>query len=208
MINFEQASQADRVSNDRIAANTKDKFLAFLSGLIELKELEENSTQKDAEVDKSGSALAKTNKIFVVHGHDEEMKQHVARIVMTLKLHPVILHEQANAGKTIIEKFEHNADVGFAVVLLSPDDMAFTSGGDAKRATPRARQNVILELGYFVGKLGRDRVFTLKRGETLEVPSDFNGVVYTTYDLAGSWRFELVRELIVAGYDVDANDLL
>jgi predicted nucleotide-binding protein len=152
--------------------------------------------------------VAKATDIFVVHGHDEEMKQHAARTVSTLGLKPIILHEQANAGKTIIEKFEQNADVSFAVVLLSPDDMAFPARGDHTSAKPRARQNVVLELGYFVGKLGRHRVFCLKRGEQLEVPSDFSGVVYTSYDAAGHWRLELARELKAAGYNVDANVLL
>jgi hypothetical protein len=152
--------------------------------------------------------MAPTNKIFVVHGHDQEMKQHVARILSKLGLNPIILHEQPNAGKTIIEKFEHNAEVSFAVVLLSPDDIAYQAGSDAKHARPRARQNVVLELGYFVGELGRDRVFSLKRGDELELPSDLAGVVYTAYDAAGHWCFELVRELKAAGYSVDANQLV
>jgi predicted nucleotide-binding protein len=67
---------------------------------------------------------------------------------------------------------------------------------------------VVVELGYFVGSLGRERVVALKRGSELEVPSDFNGVVYTPYDDAGHWKFELVRELKAAGYDVDANKLI
>jgi predicted nucleotide-binding protein len=86
--------------------------------------------------------------------------------------------------------------------------MASPANGDAKHSKPRARQNVILELGYFVGKLGRNRVFTLKRNDDLEVPSDFSGVIYTPYDATGSWRFELVKELKTAGYDVDANRLI
>lgn len=110
-------------------------------------------------------------------------------------------------GKTIIEKFEKNADVQFAVVLLSPDDMAYSVNSTAQDAQPRARQNVILELGYFVGKLSREKVFTLKKGN-LEVPTDFSGVVYTSYDPAGRWHFELARELKAVGYSVDANTLL
>ena len=111
-------------------------------------------------------------------------------------------------GRTIIERFETNADVQFAVVLLSPDDMAYGASGSAKDARPRARQNVVLELGYFVGQLGRERVFTLKKGEALEVPTDISGVVYTSYDPAGRWQLDLVRELKAAGYNVDANRLL
>jgi hypothetical protein len=147
------------------------------------------------------------NDIFVVHGHDNEMKQHVARTLTSLGLNPIILHERPSSGKTIIEKIEHNSDVPFAVVLLSCDDLAYPVGGDAKSPKPRPRQNVISELGYFIGKLGRDRVFTLKRGDNLELPSDFMGVVYTPYDEHGSWRLELVKELKAAGFTVDANKL-
>ena len=147
-------------------------------------------------------------KVFLVHGHDEEMKQHVARTLTTLQLAPIILHEQPNQGRTIIEKFEKNADVGYAIILLSPDDVGYAAKAGEASAKPRARQNVVLELGYFVARLGRDRVLALKRGSDLDVPSDFSGVVYTEYDTAGRWRFELARELKALGYDIDANALL
>jgi predicted nucleotide-binding protein len=179
------------------------------SGIGILKAAKEDLAQESqlpAEPAESNT-VSLTTKVFVVHGHDDEMKQHVARTLSTLGLHPIILHEQPNGGRTIIEKFEVNADVSFAVVLLSPDDMAFPAASNAKQAKPRARQNVVLELGYFVGRLGRNRVIALKRGD-LELPSDFSGVVYTPYDAAGHWRFELVRELKAVGYKVDANSLL
>jgi predicted nucleotide-binding protein len=163
-----------------------------------------------AQVGQSGNnAVVPSNtNIFVVHGHDEEIKQSVARTLSKLGLNPIILHEQPNLGRTIIEKFEKNADVQFAVILLSPDDMAYRASDSAKATRPRARQNVVLELGYFAGRLGRERVFTLKKGDELEVPTDISGVIYTPYDPAGHWRFELVRELRAAGYNVDANSLL
>lgn len=85
--------------------------------------------------------------------------------------------------------------------------LRYAAKADAATSRPRARQNVVLELGYFVGRLGRDRVLALKRGD-VEVPSDFNGVVYTDYDAAGHWKFELVKELKAAGYNVDANALI
>jgi len=123
-------------------------------------------------------------------------------------LKPIILHERPNEGRTIIEKFEKNADVQFAIVLLSPDDMAYAKGGTPADARARARQNVVLELGYFVGKLGRARVFALKRDTDIELPNDISGVVYTSYDSQGHWQFELVRELKAVGYAVDANALI
>ena len=148
----------------------------------------------------------KTKKVFIVHGHDEEMKQTTARVLSKLGLEPIILHEQPNEGKTLIEKFEKHADVGYAVVLLSPDDMAYMKSKSSKNARPRARQNVILELGYFVGKLGRARVFPLyRKGSDLELPSDFAGIVYNEYEPNGSWQFDMVKELKACGYDVDAN---
>ncbi len=143
-----------------------------------------------------------SRKVFLVHGHDEAVKFAVARFLEKLGLEPVILHEQPNKGQTVIEKFEANSDVRFAVVLLTPDDEGrATTGKDLK---PRARQNVILELGYFIGKLRRARVCALYK-EGVELPSDIHGVIYVPYDGAGGWRFELAKELKAAGIDVDLN---
>ena len=148
-------------------------------------------------------------RVFIVHGHDEAMKQTVARSLEKLGLDPVVLHEQPSKGQTIIEKFTDYSDVSFAVVLLSSDDLAFPRNTMPNRAKPRARQNVILELGYFLGKLGRDRVLPLYHGgRDFEMPSDYSGVVYTPFDEAGNWRFKLVQELKACGFDVDANALL
>ena len=140
-----------------------------------------------------------SNRVFVVHGHDNEMKQAVARIVERLGLEAVILHEQPDRGQTIIEKIERFSDVGFAVVVLSPDDMGHSKADGPDAARPRARQNVILELGYFAGKLGRENVVALHRGD-IELPSDYDGVLYTTYDGDGAWPYKLTRELRESGY--------
>lgn len=148
-----------------------------------------------------------SSRIFIVHGHDEAMKQSVARFIEKIGLEAIILHEQANAGMTIIEKFENYADVGYAIVLLSPDDMAYHQTETPDDAKPRARQNVVFELGFFIGRLGRDRTFALMK-DNVEIPSDISGVVYTPYDGAdGAWRTKLVRELKALGYDIDANAL-
>jgi len=160
----------------------------------------------------TGGSVVKSNKIFVVHGHDSEAKSVVARFVEHCGLEPIVLHEQADQGQTIIEKFEQNADVSFAIILLTPDDVGCNSlelpkeGLDGLR--PRARQNVILELGYFIGRLGRKNVCALKKGD-MELPSDFSGVVYTNYDGADEgWKLKLVREIKAAGLDVDLNKAL
>ncbi|HSE82918.1 MAG TPA: nucleotide-binding protein [Thermodesulfobacteriota bacterium] len=150
-----------------------------------------------------------SNEIFVVHGHDETMKQAVARTLEKLELRAIILHEKPNQGRTIIEKFTNYSQVHFAVVLLSPDDVAHTRNAKPEEARYRARQNVIFELGYFVGKLGRERVVVLYReDDSFEMPSDYSGVLFVPFDHAGRWQFDLVRELKACGYSVDANKLM
>ena len=149
-----------------------------------------------------------SKRVFIVHGHSEEMKQAVARVLELLELTPIILHEKPNQGRTIIEKFEDYADVGFAVVLLSPDDTFFLEAKEGADIVKRARQNVPLELGFFIGKLGRDRVCPIfLPDKRFEMPSDYSGVVYIEYDTGGSWRYKLCDELRAAEYDVDANKL-
>lgn len=146
-------------------------------------------------------ATSLSRRVFVVHGHDGEARETVARFLAKLGFEPIILHEQANQGRTIIEKFEAHGDVGFAVVLLTPDDEGRAKGGELQS---RARQNVVLELGYFIGKLGRGKVCALKRGE-LELPSDYLGVVWEKMDDGGGWRQALGRELQAAGHVIDWN---
>jgi predicted nucleotide-binding protein len=143
-------------------------------------------------------------RVFVVHGHDSGPREAVARHLERMGFEPVILHEQANLGKTVIEKFESYADVGFAVVLLTPDDVGGAKDGSQK---PRARQNVILELGYFIGRLSRERVCALKTGD-LELPSDILGIVWTDLDTAGAWKVNLAKELSAAGYEIDWNKVM
>jgi predicted nucleotide-binding protein len=148
-----------------------------------------------------------SNNIFIVHGRDDAMKQAVARSVTKLGLELIILHEQPNKGRTIIEKFEDYSDVGFAIVLLSGDDKGYLKSDLPKGAKLRARQNVIFEMGFFIGKLGRERVFLLLE-QGVEHPSDIDGIVYTPYEsVDGNWRGKLVQELKACGYDVDANKL-
>lgn len=144
-----------------------------------------------------------SNKIFVVHGHDEATLQTVARFLEKLGLEAIILREEPDAGRTIIEKFEDCADdVGFAVVLLTPDDLG--GAAEAGATASRARQNVIFELGYFAGKLGRGCTCLMRKG-AVEIPSDLYGVIYTELDPGDGWKIKLVKELKVAKLDFDAN---
>jgi predicted nucleotide-binding protein len=143
-------------------------------------------------------------KVFVVHGHDEGARETVARFLEKIGFEPIILHEQPNRGLTVIEKFIAEGDVSFVVVLLTPDDFGAKNGEDAR---PRPRQNVLLELGYFIGRLGREKVCALKRGD-MELPSDFAGVVYESFDAANGWKHALGRELQASGHEIDWNILM
>lgn len=150
--------------------------------------------------------VPKTNEIFVIHGHDAGAKEAMARFLTQLELTPIILHEQPNKGRTIIEKFEDHANVSFAIALLTPDDIG-AQVNNKDNLSNRARQNVIFEFGYFIGKLGRENVVGFIK-DNIEVPSDYSGVLYVPFDDAGKWKFDLVKELKSAGYDVDANKAL
>jgi hypothetical protein len=139
-------------------------------------------------------------KVFIVHGHDAGARDAVALVLSMIGLQPIILSEQTDRGRAIIEKFEdHAGEANFAVVLLTPDDIGGVKTGPT---TARPRQNVVFELGFFVGRLGRGKVHLLKRGD-LEGFSDFQGVVYTELDSHGAWKFRLAHELKAAGLHVD-----
>jgi hypothetical protein len=143
--------------------------------------------------------------VFIVHGHDVEAKETVARFIERVGLRAVILQEQASRGQTVIEKFEDHADVAFAVVLLTPDDVG-ASAAARDKLNARARQNVIFELGFFVARLGRGNVCALNKGG-VEVPSDYTGVIYISLDSAGAWRPQLAAEMRAAGLSVDLNKI-
>lgn len=143
-----------------------------------------------------------TKSIFVIHGHDELAKESVARYISNLGFDPVILHEQGSCSLSMIEKFERHSEACFAIALLTPDDVGGTVGNTQLK--PRARQNVIFELGYFIGKLSRTRVCALTKGD-IELPSDYKGVAFVHMDPAGAWRMQLVREMKASGLEVDAN---
>ena len=164
-----------------------------------LEEMEEEDVVNNSDLTKNGFCSAK---IFIVHGHDGELQQSVARIIEKQEIKPIILFEQANQGRTIIEKFEDNSDVGGAICLFTADDLGRAKAQSNDQS--RARQNVVLETGYFMGKLGRDHVVLLA-DKGIEMPSDLSGVVYTD---TGNWQFALLKELAAMGYKVDLNKLL
>lgn len=152
----------------------------------------------------TNNPMKENNKVFIVHGHDDEAKIGVARFIEKLGLKAIILHEQASKGKTIIEKFEEQAlSSSFAIVLLTPDDIGYSK--DKKdESNFRARQNVIFELGFFCGVLSRKNVSVLYK-DGVEIPNDYLGVVYTNLDQANGWQLSLAKEMKEAGLNIDMN---
>ncbi len=157
----------------------------------------------------SGTPLGRptiSRRVFVAHGRNSGVKEIVARYLEQIDLQPVILHEQGNQGRTIIEKFEAHADVAYAVVLFTRDDIGHAADRP-DQARPRARQNAVLELGFFAGRLGRERVCLLYE-EGVEMPSDYAGVLYVQLDDAGAWRLQVAREMKLVGLEIDLNKVI
>jgi predicted nucleotide-binding protein len=175
--------------------------LTKIEGLVELLQVE---TQLVSGKPQQEEALVGGHQIFLVHGRDERVLHETARFLEKLRQDVIVLREQPNSGRTIIEKFIDYSDVGFAVVLLTPDDRGGLADEPYETQQPRARQNVLFELGYFIGKLGRNRVAALYVQET-DVPSDYSGVLFVALDDRGGWKLELARELKAAGLNVDMN---
>jgi predicted nucleotide-binding protein len=146
------------------------------------------------------------SKVFIVHGHDVAAKTKAARFVERLGFEAVILHEQISSGRTIIEKIEELTQVGFAIVLYTPDDVG-NAKGLSENLKLRARQNVIFEHGYLTGKLGREKVIALVDGD-MELPNDISGVVFTKMDEADAWHLSVAREMKHAGFTIDMNKLI
>lgn len=176
--------------------------LQTLKELFEERIADSSSALAPSSVQQAQRALG-SRRIFVVHGRDDGAKETVARYLTKIDLHPVILHEQANQGRTIIEKFEALKDVDYAIVLFTPDDVGYPAS-EPTQAKPRARQNVVLELGFFMAALGRKRVCVLYKGN-VEIPSDYAGVLYVELDNGGAWRFAVAREMKSIGIDIDLN---
>ena len=153
----------------------------------------------------SSMNIVKNNKkVFIVHGHDNEAKQELARVLEKSDFEAIILHEQPNSGKTIIEKIERYTDVGYAIVLYTECDKGRDKNVPIEQEKSRARQNVVFEHGYLIAKLGRDHVCALVKGD-VETPGDISGVVYVPMDENGAWKMQLAKDMQDVGLPVDMN---
>lgn len=173
----------------------------FIGGAVGYKKALTKIRSTDGKM--AGSEL---KKVFIVHGHDESAKNKAARFVEKMGFEAIILHEKASSGRTVIEKIEHYSDVGFAIVLYTPDDVGNVKS-KADDLNVRARQNVVFEHGYLIGKLGRKNVLALVDGK-LELPNDISGVVYVKLDEGSAWQLGLAKEMKQSGYDIDMNKLI
>lgn len=198
---------SDLLESMRIA-KFKDSSITLIKKYIEIQEkknLPINLPETSHEKGVKSKLLNNKKDIFIVHGHDEVAKVKAARFIEKLGLNPIILHEQASQGKTIIEKIEEYSNVGFGIVLYTPCDI----GG--KNTNPeilknRARQNVVFEHGFLIGKIGRQNVCALVKGE-IEKPNDISGVVYVDMDNSDAWQLIVAKELRSSGYNIDMNKL-
>jgi predicted nucleotide-binding protein len=171
-------------------------------GLRYLTQLEdENQKAKNESNSKGRDEKLMENKVFIIHGHDNEMKPQVQLLLTRANLNDVVLHECPDKGRTVIDKLEQESEGAcYAIALLSPDD-------ELADGQYRARQNVILEIGYFLGKLGKEKVRMLKRGD-VEIPTDLQGILYETYDDGGAWRIKLLKEMHAVGIDVSVDKVI
>lgn len=179
-----------------------DPFDELLESVTKKSKLVEQTTTKEVK-----SSLS-NKKVFIVHGHDYHLKIELEVFLSHIGLKPIVLHREADAGKTIIEKFESNSDVAYVFILLTPDEIAYTADQanilDTERKKEfRARPNVIFEFGYFIAKLGRNRVCAIHKGEVI-IPSDLSGFIYkqvnSTIEEIG---FALIKELKTAGLEIE-----
>jgi predicted nucleotide-binding protein len=190
---FFSSTKQDIVSYDRYSKDITKKILT-------------NESRNISKKDKSTSIKTyDKNKVFIVHGHDNEVKLEVARFIDKIGFEPIILHEQASNSKTIIEKIESYSDVGFGIILYTDCDVG-AKKSEFEHLNKRARQNVVFEHGFLIGKLGRSNVCSLVKGD-IETPNDISGVIYTSMDSV-HWQIELAKEMKASGYAVDMNKVI
>ena len=158
----------------------------------------------------ANSPGGESQKVFVVYGHDEVACDQLELVLRRLHLDPFVLGNTAGSGLTIIEALENeilspNNGKRFGIVLMTPDDMGYKQGDDPANAAPRARQNVVMEMGMLIAAFGRARVAILKKGH-LEVPSDANGIIYLPFNShVKETTAKLCQRLEEAGFELSSN---
>ena len=210
-------SPAIKLINDGLFSpthgNDRIKFEFAKNNLIKALEIAQDTLDNDiyGELKKEQSEAKSpmlSNKVFIVHGHDQGLKTDVERFIHEIGLTPIVLHREADEGATIIEKFEKHSDVGYAFILLTPDEISYTVDQEKfdeseKKLEYRARPNVIFEFGYFVGSLGRNKVCCLYKGN-VTIPSDLNGLIYKKIDSSiDSQAYAIIKELKAVGYKIN-----
>lgn len=200
-IEFEKLTQYGMTSGANIwmGGGTVDLMPPAFSYFDRKKKVSDNDSNKQETTMKFDK-----DKVFIVHGHDNEAIQEMARVLEKGGFKAIILHEQPDSGMTIIEKIETFSNVGFAVVLYTECDLGRDKNADISEERYRARQNVVFEHGYLIGKLGRPNVAAFVKGK-VETPGDISGVVYTPLDREGAWKMSLAKNMKAVGLEVDAN---
>ena len=192
---------------DELRRNLNEKIQVLEDTLNQMKLLEVYQGEGQAEVKKEPPINKYSNEIFIVHGHDESSTLNLENLLYRLGLKPIVLWREADKGRTLIEKFEEHSDAGYVFVLFTPDEVAYLTSEETKpdeqrKKVRRARPNVIFEMGFFFGRLGRKRVCCLVKGD-IEKPSDIDGIVYKSFDKKpGDIEGALIKELKAAGYNI------
>lgn len=201
IINFNNSISEERLNH--IYQSGLDEASHLIDSYLENILILDNNDEHCIEL--SNNTEESSNEVFIVHGRDDVSKLEIARYLEKLKIKPIILHEQANEGRTIIEKIESYTNVKYGVVLYTPCDIGGLKENTYEQLKNRARQNVVFEHGYLIGKLGRKNVSALVKGN-IEIPNDISGVVYISMSGNG-WKIDLAKELKAAGYEIDFNVL-
>ena len=190
---------APSIDQVEVCKNGLLKAIGQLNNILEY--LEDSDSQTDNLKKNPNRSPSDYRRVFIVHGHDGELKQAVARIIEKQNIEAIVLSEKVNQSKTIIEKIEKHSDVGGAICLFTADDLGKEKNETEEQS--RARQNVVFEAGFFMGKLGRENIVFLA-DQGIEMPSDLSGILYTN---TKNWELDLLKELKAMGYNIDLNKL-
>lgn len=192
---------SDEKFEEHVTSKTENQIKMLQSCIEQLETEIELFKGKEKIDEKIKMEKVSSSKIFIVHGRDNEMKREVQILTDRAELDGIVLHELPDRGRTIIDKLiQESEEACYVIALLSPDD-------EIVNGSSRARQNVILEIGYFLGKLGKERVRLLKRGD-VEIPSDLHGILFENYDSEGNWRMKILKEMKAVGIKINIEKVL